>query len=298
MTNVTLATPGERQQRISDIFVDHPNHQQATKALQHFYMPVEGGIPSRGSICALIGQSRTGKSFAANDIVAAHKPRVGQDGVKRPVLLIDCPIEGGTRGILDSIADALDLTVSSRLTNANLIGVILRELRRAEIEFVIFDEAQELFPEKNKKILSFARGLLRKMLNLSQFNIVCIGLPETYSVIAEDPQLFGRGGLEHKHLSPYDWNVMVDQKNFRALCHKFDVEMPFEKSGFGAQDFAYRLFLASGGCIGHLKNYLIDAGNRAIADASLQVELRHFADAYDARKRPGETFNPFRGTSI
>jgi len=297
MIDGTLAAPGERQQRIKDIFVDHPNHQQATKALKRFYMPVEGGIHSRGNICALIGQSRTGKSFAANDIVSRYKPRVGQDGVKRPVLFVDCPIEGGTRGILDSVADALDLTVSLRITNANLIGMILRELRRAEVEFVIFDEAQELFPEKNKKILSFARGLLRKMLNLSQFNIVCIGLPETYSVIAEDPQLFGRGGLEHQRLSPYDWNEEVDQKNFRALCHKFDVEMPFEKSGFGGQDFAYRLFLSSNGCIGHLKNYLIDAGNRAIADASTKVELRHFADAFDSRKRPGETFNPFRGSS-
>ena len=297
MTDITLATPGQRQQRIRDIFVDHPNHQQATQALKRFYMPVEGGIPSRGNICALIGQSRTGKSFAANDIVAAHGTRVGQNGVKRPVLLVDCPIEGGTRGILDSIADSLDLTVSSRITNANLISVILRELRRAEVEFVIFDEAQELFPEKNKKILSFARGLLRKMLNLNQFNIVCIGLPETYSVIAEDPQLFGRGNLEHKRLSPYDWNDANDQMNFRALCHKFDVEMPFEKSGFGAQDFAYCLYMASGGCIGHLKNYLIAAGNLAIADASLTVELCHFADAFDARKRPGETFNPFRGSS-
>lgn len=296
MTNRTLATPGERQQRIRDIFVDHPNHQQATKALKRFYMPVEGGIPSRGNICALIGKSRTGKSFAANELVAAHKPRVGQDGVKRPVLLVDCPIEGGTRGILDSIADALDLTVSSRMTNANLINVILRELRRAEVEFVIFDEAQELFPEKNKKILSFARGLLRKMLNLKQFNIACIGLPETYSVIAEDPQLFGRGGLEHMHLQPYDWNDPEDQKGFRALCHKFDIEMPFEKSGFGGPEFAHRLFLVSGGCIGHLKNYLIDAGNYAIADGSAQVELRHFAVAFDARKRPGETFNPFRGS--
>tara|TARA_R100000365_G_C2745358_1_gene74200 strand:+ start:878 stop:1774 length:897 start_codon:yes stop_codon:yes gene_type:complete len=297
MNNATLAAPGQRQQRIRDIFVDHPIHHEATKALKRFYMPVAGGIHSRGSICALIGQSRTGKSFAANEIVVGYKSQVGQDGVKRPVLLVDCPIEGGTRGILDRIADALGLTVSTRITNANLIGVILRELRRAEVEFVIFDESQELFPEKNKKILNFARALLRKMLNLNQFNIVCIGLPETYSVIAEDPQLFGRGGLEHKHLSPYDWKNEVDQKNFRALCHKFDEEMPFEKSGFGTQDFAYRLFLASGGCIGHLKNYLIDAGNRAISDASLQVELRHFSDAYDARKRPGETFNPFNSTS-
>lgn len=297
MTDISLTTPGERQKLIRNIFVGHRNHQQAIEALNHFYMPVEGGIHSRGAVCALIGPSRTGKSFAANDIVAAHMPRVGQDGIKRPVLLVDCPIEGGTRGILDSIAGALDLTVSSRMTNSNLISVILRALCRAEVEFVIFDEAQELFPEKNKTILRFARGLLRKMLNLNQFNIACIGLPETYSIIAEDPQLFGRGGLEHKRLFPYDWSDATDRKNFRALCHKFDVEMPFEKSGFGDYDFASRLFMASGGCIGHLKNYLIDAGNRAIADSSVQVELRHFADAFDARKKSGEIYNPFRGGS-
>lgn len=295
MIEKTLTCAGERQRRIRDIFVDHPNHQRATKAIKRFYMPVEGGIPSRGSICALIGPSRTGKSFAANEIVAAYEPRIEQDGIKRPVLLVDCPIEGGHRGILDSIADALDLTVSPRMTNANLVNVLLRELRRAEVEFLIFDEAQELFPEKSRKTLSFARGLLRKMLNLKRFNIACIGLPETYFVIAEDPQLFGRGGLEHVHLRPYDWNDAEDQTSFRALCHKFDLEMPFENSGFGSMDFAYRLFTASGGCIGHLKNYLIDAGNRAIAEGSVHVELRHFADAYGARKRPGETFNPFRG---
>lgn len=296
MPNVTLQAPGERQRRIMDIFVDHTNHQQATQALKRFFMPVDGGIPSRGNICALIGASRTGKSYAANEIMSAFQPEIGSDGIKYPVLLVDCPIEGGTRGILDSISTSLDLRVSARTTNANLIQTILRELSRAEVQFVIFDEAQELFPEKNRKILAFSRALLRKMLNLKRFNIVCIGLPETYSIIAEDPQLIGRGGLEYKWLFPYDWNAPTDQQNFRALCHKFDVEMPFERSGFGTQDFAYRLFLASGGCIGHLKNYVIDAGNRAIADGSAQVEPRHFAEAFYARKRPGESFNPFRGS--
>lgn len=296
MPNVPLQTPGERQRRIMNIFVDHSNHQQATGALKRFYMPVDGGIPSRGNICALIGASRTGKSYAANEIMAAFPPEIGSDGIKYPVLLVDCPIEGGTRGILDSISAALDMRVSTRITNANLIHAILCELRRAEVQFVIFDEAQELFPEKNRRILAFSRALLRKMLNLKQFNIVCIGLPETYSILAEDPQLIGRGGLEYKWLSPYDWHAPADQQNFRALCHKFDLEMPFERSGFGTQDFAYRLFMASGGCIGHLKNYLVDAGNRAIADGSVHVETRHLAEAFDARKRPGETFNPFRSS--
>ena len=58
MPDVTLRAPGERQRHIMNIFVDHSNHQQATQALKRFYMPVEGGIPSRGNICALIGASR------------------------------------------------------------------------------------------------------------------------------------------------------------------------------------------------------------------------------------------------
>lgn len=187
------------------------------------------------------------------------------------------------------------MNISPRVTNSNLINAILKELVRSDVEFVIFDEAQELFPEKNKKILSFSRKLLRKMLNLQQFNILCIGLPETYSVIAEDSQLIGRGGLPYKRLRPYSWSDDQDRKNFRVLCHKFDEEMPFELSGFGSQEFAYRLFKTTKGCIGLLKSYIVASGNLALADGSKKVGLRHFAVAYDERKRPGETRNPFRG---
>lgn len=287
--------PAERQAKMANIFVDHANHQAATKAIKRFFMPVESGIHSRGNISALIGESRTGKTFSAAEVFAEYQPVIGTDGIKRSILLVDSPIEGGARAILDALATSLGMNVSTRMTNSNLIQAVLRELQRSEVQFVIFDEAQELFPEKNKTILSFSRKLLRKMLNLNQFSILCIGLPETYSIIAEDSQLIGRGGLPYKRLRPYNWTEPEDEKHFRVLCHKFDQEMPFELSGFAEREFAYRLFKATKGCIGTLKVYMIAAGEFAIEAGAGKVELCHFADAYDERKRPGVTHNPFRG---
>lgn len=291
MTDPRTSSIAERQLKQNSIFVDHANHQEATSAIRRFYKPVDGGLHGRGNICALIGESRTGKSYSASEIVSQNQPEIGANGIKRRILLIECPIEGGNRAILDSIADALGMNVSPRMTNSNLINALLKELVRAEVEYVIFDEAQELFPEKNKKVLSFSR----KLLNLQQFNILCIGLPETYSVIAEDSQLIGRGGLPYKRLRPYDWSDEEDRTNFRVLCHKFDEEMPFDLSGLGSQEFSYRLFKATKGCIGLLKSYMVAAGNIALRQGAEKLELRHFAEAYDERKRPGETRNPFRG---
>lgn len=296
MNSPLSQSPAERQMRMNNIFVDHENHQQATKAIKRFHKPIEGGLHGRGKISALIGESRTGKTYGASQVLAEFKPEVGADGIKRHVLLVDSPIEGGSRAILDSVAIALGMNVSPRMTNSNLTLAVLRELQRSEVQFVIFDEAQELFPEKNKNVLSFSRKLLRKMLNLNQFNILCIGLPETYSIIAEDSQLIGRGGLPYKRLRPYNWTDASDEKHFRVLCHKFDEEMPFEPSGFVEKEFAYRLYQATKGCIGALKNYMIAAGEYAIENGSDKVKLSHFAAAFDERKRPGETYNPFRGS--
>lgn len=44
---------------------------------------------------------------------------IGADGVKRPVLLVECPIEGGSRGILESIAQPLGMNISLSPVSTN-----------------------------------------------------------------------------------------------------------------------------------------------------------------------------------
>lgn len=284
----------DKHEQLYSIFVNHARNREVMQFINRAYKPVEGGLHGRGSIAAVIGPSRTGKTYGVQQFIADHAEYLSNDGVKVPILVVDCPVEGGVRAVLESVTDALAISVSPRITNANLMQTILREVVRAEVEFIVFDEAQEMFPQKNKRLLSFARSFLRKLLNLRRFNIVCIGLPETYSIIAEDSQLIGRGGLPHKSVQPYDWGDPDDRKHFRVLCQKFDEELPFENSGFVEMDYSSRLFNASQGSIGLLKNLILAAGERALNEDALRIERRHFAEVYNERKRPGQTFNPFR----
>ena len=282
-----------RQRQMETIFVDHDRHRLASAAIEQFHTPVKGGLPSRGKLAALIGDSRIGKTFAANRYASKFPSEIGQNGVKRKVVVIDSPIEGGPRGLIDSAASAFGLALSHRMPNPHAVEAVLKEMKRSSVELVILDEANIIFYDKNKRVLNFARNFIRKMLNLQAFNVVCIGLEETYSMLAEDAQLIGRGGLEHCRLRPYNWEDESDRKGFRILCQKFDEEMPFESAGFASMDFSYRLFMACKGNIGWLKFLMEAAGALAINECSPVVDLGHFAQAWDARKRPGEQFNPF-----
>lgn len=117
----------------------------------------------------------------------------------------------------------------------------------------------------------------------------------TYELLRQDPQIAGRGGLPYRMLHPYRWDNIEECGSFRLLCDEFDKLLPFErKSGLANRDIAYRLYRASEGNVGRLKGYIDAAAYCAINDDSACVELKHFAQAYDERKEPGERFNWFR----
>src|SRR5690606_36467717 len=106
--------------------------------------------------------------------------------------------------------------------------------------------------------------------------------------------LTARGGLPYLALRPYDWKNVDEQASFRLLCDEFDRALPFdERSGLGSVDIAERLHWVSDGNIGRLRVTIEAAAAYAINEGSARIELAHFAYAYEARKPPGSTFNPF-----
>ncbi|WP_313008036.1 hypothetical protein, partial [Brevundimonas vesicularis] len=58
-------TRGERQDLTRKIVIEHARFKQAIDGIARFHKPVVGGFPDRGSLGVLIGDSRTGKTFAA-----------------------------------------------------------------------------------------------------------------------------------------------------------------------------------------------------------------------------------------
>ncbi len=287
-------TLSERQRRIKSIVVTHYRFTEATNALSQFHYPVEGGDPDTGSLALLVGDSRTGKTFASKRYLNRFPSSIGETGLILPTLYVDVPIDGGPRGLLESIADALGLTHSLRTNNPTLLASILQTFQDRRVELLVLDEAQEVFRDDNKRLLNYARGLIRKILNLKTLNVVAIGLEQTYRLMYDDPQLTGRGGLQYRRLAPYCWDSDDERALFQALCFLIDRELPFsELSGLRKMSVAYPLFWVTRGNIGRLMDFIFSAGCLALNDAASHVERRHFAEAYERRKPPGLNFNPF-----
>jgi hypothetical protein len=290
----SLRGVGERQMLIKEIFVQHDRFNEAFAAIRRAHYPVIGGEPDYGSISVLAGESRAGKSYAARRYMKEFLPIVGEGGMSFPVLYVDIPIDG-QRAMLESLADALALKFSLRVNTPGLVTMILKGLKQQKVELLILDEVNTIVHPSNKRGISYALNLFRKILNECRLNIVCIGLEETYDLLAADPQLTGRGGLPCEIVRPYSWASEEEQMLFRLLCDEFDRLLPFtNRSNLKSVWFAHRLFYSSkGGNIGRLKDFLYSAGCLAINDASEAVEVRHLAQAYERTKARGVEFNPW-----
>ena len=297
--NETMALPetthsvaADRQQKIKSIFVEHDRFREAWSAIRRTHYPVEGGAPDHGSISLLAGESSVGKTYVVSRYAKDHPPFMVEGGMIFPAVRVDVPMEG-RRGLLEAIAEALQVRHSLRINNPSLLGMVLKALVDHKVELLLFDEVQTVLDEKNRQMVSYMQHLLRKISNLGTLNVICIGLEETYDFMSADPQLSGRG-LNYTIVQPYSWENGEEQKLFRLLCDEFDRLLPFDRrSGLGAQWMAHRLFHVSEGNIGRLKNFLFQAGCLAINEGTDMIEVGHFAIAYDRIKPRGVEFNPF-----
>lgn len=289
-------TPSDKQRAVRDLMVEHPQFTQTINALERFHFPVKGGLPARSTIAAVIGDSRTGKTFATKHYASRFSTSVGETGLIRPVVYVDMPPDGGggMRGILEAFANCLGLQVTLRMTNPMLASMVMRALVAQKVELVLLDEFDQVFRENDKRLLGAGRGLLRKIVDLNTLSVVCIGLPGAYDLINADSQLVGRGGLPFQQLRPYEGQGSKEWDTFRLVCDAFDQGMPFSiQAGLGKTDFAARLHWATNGNIGHLKFYIEAAAAEAINDEAETLKLSHFESVYDVRKPIGQTFNPF-----
>ncbi len=158
-------SPAERQSIIKNLFVEHDRFKDAITAVGSFHMPVAGGAPDFGVLSTLCGDTRTGKTFAleryAKRFPLSNGTRGdGTHGVVRRVVYADMPIDCNLRAMAEQIADALNISYSQRMPTRGLVGAILKELKRQQVEFLILDEFQEAFDINRKKTLKDARGLI------------------------------------------------------------------------------------------------------------------------------------------
>ncbi|KAA2234913.1 TniB family NTP-binding protein [Salinarimonas soli] len=288
-------SPGERQTIMKSMFVGHTNFTLATEAIARFHMPVKGGVHDTGCLFVLAGVPRAGKSYVLQRYARDFPNVTGEKGVERPVVYVDLPVDCSKRGFVEALAGALNTGHAAKTNVDDIFGNVLNDLRHQKVQLLLLDETQEAFSTKRPAAATAAKGYIRKILNLRTLNVVAAGLPETYSLMAADEQLKGRGNLPYHVVYPYDWENKEHRGLFRLLCDSIDERLPFaEKSKLGSVQTAWRLHWVSDGVVGRLTDFIFPAACDALNEGSPNVTWGHFADHYDRIKPPGQTFNPFR----
>lgn len=285
---------GDRQDLIKSLVLTHGRLLDTLDMIERCHYPVKGGVRNYGKFAALIGDSRVGKSFAIAKYAARFPEQQTDEGIKKPVIVATTPIGGGMRPLADAIAAAMGLHYSQRLNTIGVMNAVVDVLPKIGCELLIIDEFQEVADERFPKRLADARGFLRRIVDNCKVSVILAGLPNSYGLIAADPQLVGRGNLPCFRIPAYDWDNPVDRAGFRGLCGTIDAFLPFpEMAGLEDERLASRLIGVTNGLMGRIMDYVYETACIAMNEDAPKILPRHFADYRDLLLTPEDNSNPF-----
>jgi DNA transposition AAA+ family ATPase len=150
--------------------------------LQELHQWLDGKREARRS-CRIIGQSRTGKTFACESYAALVLKRKAANRRHIPVVNILPPPNCKSRVFFELILEAMKYQ-AIKGTIGNVRNRVTEVLKYCEVEMLIIDEADRLQPDTFKE----ARDINQKL----GIAVVIVGTEELNRVIKKDDQIYNR----------------------------------------------------------------------------------------------------------
>lgn len=284
----------DRQSKVNNMEILSPRYLDAMEAISSMHCPCRGGPPSLGTIGAVYGDPRSGKTYALKSYASRFPRKLGDEGMISPVVYMAVASDSTVRGVMDTLAKGLGLAVSSRINTHAATDRLIDTLQQQQVNLVIMDEFHRISDHGGLRVELPFRGLLRQLLDEANTSIIAAGMGSIYTWIRKDGQLEGRGMLPHHLIPYYDYRSEADREEFELVCSSIDDELPFvERSGLEDPSFCTSLLTVSRGSIGRLTAFIKRATAEAINDNAPAIGARHFARVWDRVKAPGVqvTFN-------
>lgn len=208
-------------------------------------------LKARGLL--LMGKAGSGKSTVIELCQQGNQERQTQDGVVKPVLVVEVPATPTKRALVAAILGAMGYAASKDVNSYDIIEEIATKATLLGVEMVILDEAHHILDAKDSQDIS---EFLKSLLNKAGCGIVFAGLPDLRALRTSSQ--FDRRLEPDINLRAYDWTSKPERLEFLVLLDKLEtdcIQLP-ERSDFADQNFARRLYVATRGEIGLVTKYL------------------------------------------
>ena len=210
--------------------------------------------------CRVIGDSRTGKTFACDAYRLKCKPQqLNGEAPIVPVIYWHATTETGQRelfvGLLENMRDQI-----TRGTISELRERVYRLLKACQVEMIILDEAHRFRPKTFSEI--------RDLFDLLRISVVLVGTDRLDAVVRRDEQVYNRFMACHQ-FHRFDSQALA---NTTAIWEAYVLKLPLP-SNLTSAPMQKILGASTRGYLGALDEILRNAARRALQSGRLSIDL-------------------------
>jgi hypothetical protein len=283
---------------LHDVLVPHKAFQIGLDRIEYFF---ECAPMPEPEILAIIGPSGSGKTRLGDTVWLNHGSVRTADGMVIPIIRVGVPSKPTIKGLGDLILKEIDPGDTRRYTENEMTRRIKTLLKECGTKMLILDEFQHFFDQTSKKVWTYVTNWLKSLIDAVGCILVISGLPECTTVIRQCPQ-FRRRCRQKIVLPQFAWLNADQQAEFRAVLTSFwqaMVDKGMLIPDLRKDEWAFRIFCATGGLIGYVKKFLTEIVIEAGLHPKKKLEIADFSDAHERfaitfEDLPTTGFDPFQ----
>jgi|SRR5579859_1189539 len=268
---------------------------------------------SEGSVIALFGASRSGKSKLLLDFQAECEAldqqlgnitlRNGDWARRRTYVQVNVP-DSSMKTLMERLHSELNehQKTTRRLRRFDYEEEIDYFCKERRVRVIAFDEVHQGIASTKSRARSAweVAQKIKDFTNRGDRSIILSGTEEAEALLLANKELASRCHVIHR-LLPLNWERGRDRQECKQLLEAYDQQLEktvFSKhSDLAEDDLAFRIYVAAGGVIGQMATLVEIAAKKAVYDLvegkADRVLKRHFELAFEKWAFGRERSNPF-----
>ena len=263
---------------IEQTLIEHKAFKRAVKRLRQAFKYAHISAEPIG--VALLGESRSGKSRAIEEIEQDHPPTRDEEGAVVPILRMVTPAKPTVGGMASLMLKALGDPDWSKGTVVGLQGRLIDMVKLCKVRMIILEEFQHFVDSGSRKVIQDVANWTKTLAESTKVALVVAGLQDSLPVLLRDEQFTGRFGAP-VYMPRFDWEDDEQREEFEAILEGFNDAMSvhFKLPKLHGEGMAFRLWCATGGLVGLLAKLLRQVVWNACDEDRPVIKLSHFEDA-------------------
>lgn len=278
----------ERLKQVERILVRHPRF-NALMARIDFCNLYANELATMNPPCIVIlGETGAGKTTLVKTWIAdsGYKRYETPQGSIIPYLYVSVPAGATIKATASNFLETLGDPNPGRGTQWNMVSRVNRLIKECRVRMIFVDEFQHIFEKETQHFLYKVADFLKDIINHTGVPMILIGrLGEAEPVLRVNPMLERRVGTPLL-LEPFEWDRARAKTTIAEFCElmkSIDHSLPFDLSGLGTEEMAFRFYYATNGYLGHVMELIRYAAKGAIDTGCATLNLPLLEAAYASR---------------